>query len=127
MPWTLTGRATSCARAAVIEVQSDDYVRTAEAKGLTSSVVRRRHILRNALLPVSTTIGLQLGLLLSGAILTETVFAFNGVGAFLFTAITSRDYPVLQGFILFIALVFALVNLLVDLSYGIIDPRVRVQ
>jgi peptide/nickel transport system permease protein len=114
-------------RAAVIEVQSDDYVRTAEAKGLTSSVVRRRHILRNALLPVSTTIGLQLGLLLSGAILTETVFAFNGVGAFLFTAITSRDYPVLQGFILFIALVFALVNLLVDLSYGIIDPRVRVQ
>ena len=114
-------------RAAVIEVQSDDYVRTAEAKGLTSSVVRRRHILRNALLPVSTTIGLQLGLLLSGAILTETVFAFNGVGAFLFTAITTRDYPVLQGFILFIALVFALVNLLVDLSYGIIDPRVRVQ
>jgi peptide/nickel transport system permease protein len=114
-------------RAAVIEVQSDDYVRTAEAKGLTSAVVRRRHILRNALLPVSTTIGLQLGLLLSGAILTETVFAFNGVGAFLFTAITTRDYPVLQGFILFIALVFALVNLLVDLSYGIIDPRVRVQ
>jgi len=114
-------------RAAVIEVQSDDYVRTAEAKGLTSSVVRRRHILRNALLPVSTTIGLQLGLLLSGAILTETVFAFNGVGAFLFNAITTRDYPVLQGFIIFIALVFALVNLLVDLSYGVIDPRVRVS
>jgi peptide/nickel transport system permease protein len=114
-------------RAAVIEVMNDDYVRTAEAKGLTRAVIRRRHILRNAMLPVSTTIGLQLGLLLAGAVLTETVFAFNGIGRFLFEAISNRDFPVLQGFILFIALVYALVNLLVDISYGIIDPRVRVQ
>jgi peptide/nickel transport system permease protein len=76
---------------------------------------------------VVTTIGLQAGLLLSGAVLTETVFAFNGIGQYLFRAITLLDFPVLQGFILFIALTYALVNLLVDISYGLIDPRVRVS
>ena len=87
----------------------------------------RRHVLRNALLPVVTTIGLQAGLLFSGAVLTETVFAFNGIGQYLFDAISSRDYPVLQGFILFIAIIYALINLVVDVAYGVIDPRVRVS
>lgn len=114
-------------RAAVLEVSSADYVRTAESKGLTRSVVTRRHILRNALLPVVTIIGLQIGLLLAGAVLTETVFNWNGMGQFLVEAIANRDFPVLQGGILFVALVFVLVNLLVDISYGFIDPRVRAR
>ena len=114
-------------RASVAEVQNEDYVRTAEAKGLSSRIVSRRHILRNALLPVVTTIGLQTGLLFSGAVLTETVFSFNGIGQYLFTSISGLDYPVLQGFILFIALIYSLINLIVDLAYGIIDPRVRVS
>ncbi len=112
-------------RASVSEVVHEDYVRTAEAKGLTSGTINRRHVLRNALLPVVTTIGLQLGLLLSGAVLTETVFNIDGVGQYLYAAIGVRDYPVLQGFILFIALMYSVINLLVDLSYGLIDPRVR--
>lgn len=114
-------------RAAVLDVVNEDYVRTANAKGLATSVVRRRHIIRNALLPVSTTIGLQTGLLLSGAVLTETVFAFGGVGSALKDAIDLRDYAVLQGFILILAVVYVLVNLLVDVSYGLLDPRVRVK
>jgi peptide/nickel transport system permease protein len=112
-------------RAAVAEVLHEDYVRTAEAKGLAQATISRRHVLRNALLPVVTTIGLQAGLLFSGAVLTETVFAFNGIGQYLFQAIGQRDYPVLQGFIIFIAVVYSLINLLVDLAYGVIDPRVR--
>jgi peptide/nickel transport system permease protein len=114
-------------RASVAEVMNEDYVRTAESKGLSSRVVSRRHVLRNALLPVVTTIGLQAGLLFAGAVLTETVFSFNGIGQYLFEAIGQRDYPVLQGYILFIALIYALINLLVDVSYGVIDPRVRVS
>jgi peptide/nickel transport system permease protein len=112
-------------RASVAEVMHEDYVRTAESKGLAASTISRRHVLRNALLPVVTTIGLQAGLLFAGAVLTETVFAFNGIGQYLFEAIGRRDYPVLQGFILLIAIVYSLINLLVDLSYGLIDPRVR--
>ncbi|HZJ06769.1 MAG TPA: ABC transporter permease [Nocardioidaceae bacterium] len=114
-------------RASVSEVLNEDYVRTAESKGLSRRIVSRRHVLRNALLPVVTTIGLQAGLLFSGAVLTETVFAFNGIGQYLFDAISSRDYPVLQGFILFIAIIYALINLVVDVAYGVIDPRVRVS
>lgn len=113
-------------RASVAEVLNEDYVRTAESKGLKSSTISRRHVLRNAMLPVVTTIGLQAGLLFSGAVLTETVFAFNGIGQYLFEAIGQRDYPVLQGFIIFIAIIYSLINLFVDLSYGLIDPRVRV-
>ena len=112
-------------RASVAEIVDEDFVRTAEAKGLDPKVVNRRHVLRNALLPVVTTIGLQTGLLLAGAVLTETVFAFNGIGEYLFEAISQLDYAVLQGYILFIALMYALINLLVDLSYGLIDPRIR--
>ena len=114
-------------RASVLDVVNEDYVRTANAKGLSNSTVRRRHIIRNALLPVSTTIGLQTGLLLSGAVLTETVFAFGGVGSALREAINNRDYAILQGFILILAVVYVLVNLLVDISYGLLDPRVRVR
>lgn len=114
-------------RAAVSEVVHEDYVRTAEAKGLAARIINRRHVLRNAMLPVVTTIGLQLGLLLSGAVLTETVFSWGGIGQYLYEAITVRDYPVLQGFIMFIAVMYALINLVVDLSYGVIDPRVRVS
>lgn len=114
-------------RASVLEVLGEDYVRTAQAKGLTERTIRRRHILRNAMLPVATTIGLLTGGLLSGAVLTETVYAFTGIGQFIAEAIDHRDYPVLMGFIMFIAVIYVLVNLLVDLSYGLIDPRVRVR
>jgi peptide/nickel transport system permease protein len=113
-------------RAAVLDVLGEDYVRTAEAKGLTRRTVSRRHVLRNALLPVVTVTGLQTGLLLAGAVLTETVFAFPGVGSFLVDAIFQRDYAVIQGFILVIAVIVVLVNLLVDIAYGLIDPRIRV-
>ncbi|WP_149204466.1 ABC transporter permease [Actinotalea subterranea] len=118
---------TRITRASVIEVQNADYVRTARAKGLRPPRLRRRVVLRNAMLPVSTTIGLQVGLLLSGAVLTETVFAFNGIGSFLANAVFELDYAVLQGFILFVAVVYALANLAVDVSYGLIDPRMRVR
>jgi peptide/nickel transport system permease protein len=114
-------------RAAVLDVQNEDYVRTARAKGLAPITVDYRHVLRNAMLPISTIIGLQTGLLLSGAVLTETVFAWPGIGTWLVDAIEARNYPVLQGGILFVAIVFVLVNLLVDLSYGLINPRIRVS
>jgi peptide/nickel transport system permease protein len=114
-------------RAASLDVQNEDYVRTARAKGLPPMVVDSRHVLRNALLPVVTIIGLQTGLLLSGAVLTETIFAWPGIGSWLKDAIFNRDYPVLQAGILFVAVVFVLVNLLVDISYAIINPRIRVS
>ncbi|GAA3646644.1 ABC transporter permease [Microbacterium marinilacus] len=114
-------------RASVLEVMNADYVRTGRAKGLPKPQIRDRFVLRNAMLPVVTTIGLQAGLLISGAVLTETVFAFHGVGEFLATAIFQRDFPVLQGFVLFIAVAYAAINLIVDISYSFIDPRVRIQ
>ncbi|NGO79905.1 ABC transporter permease [Streptomyces sp. YC504] len=114
-------------RASVLEVVGEDYVRTAESKGLERKVVRGRHIMRNALLPVVTAVGLLTGSLLSGAVLTESVFTFGGIGSFIRTAISERDYPVLVGFIMFIALIYVLINLLVDLAYSLIDPRVRVH
>ena len=112
-------------RASVLDVQSEDYVRTARAKGISSTAVDGRHVLRNAMLPISTIVGLQVGLLLSGAILTETVFAFPGIGTWLQAAIENRDYPVIQGGVLFVAIVVVIVNLLVDLSYGLLNPRIR--
>ncbi|WP_127819484.1 ABC transporter permease [Microbacterium sp. CPCC 204701] len=114
-------------RASVLEVQNSDYVRTGRAKGISTGTLRQRFILRNAMLPVITTVGLQVGLLLAGAILTETVFAFPGIGSFMANAIQARDFPVLQGFIIFIAVIYALINLTVDVSYSFIDPRVRVS
>ncbi|WP_406062432.1 ABC transporter permease [Streptomyces sp. NBC_01077] len=114
-------------RASVLEVLGEDYIRTADSKGLQKNTIRVRHVLRNALLPVVTAIGLLTGSLLSGAVLTESVFSFNGIGDFIRTSIDARDYPVLVGFIMFIAVVYVLINLLVDLAYSLIDPRVRVH
>ncbi len=118
---------TRMTRASVLEVLGEDYVRTATAKGLAQAIITRRHVLKNAMLPVITTIGLLTGQLLSGAVLTESVFAFNGIGSYLFDAIASLDYAVLQGFIIFIAILYAVVNLTVDVLYGVFDPRMRVR
>jgi peptide/nickel transport system permease protein len=122
IPFAIITRIT---RASVLDVQNEDYVRTARAKGLAPLTVDRRHVLRNAMLPITTIIGLQVGLLLSGAVLTETVFAWPGIGSWLRDAIFNRDYPVIQGGILFVALIFVLVNLIVDISYAVINPRIR--
>jgi peptide/nickel transport system permease protein len=119
---------TRITRASVLDVLSEDYVRTADAKGLRSRTIRGRHVLRNAMLPIVTTIGLQTGALLAGAILTERVYNWGGIGSLISDSITgSRDYPVLQAVIMLAAGVFVVVNLLVDLSYAVIDPRVRVK
>ena len=122
IPLAIVARIT---RAAVLDVMSEDYVRTARAKGLEPSVVDRRHILRNALLPVVTVVGLQTGLLLTGAILTETIFSWPGVGGWMLDAIGDRDYAILQGGIIFFALLIVVVNLLVDVSYAFLNPRIR--
>lgn len=112
-------------RSSMLEVLSQDYVRTANAKGLARSIVVNKHALRNALLPVVTVIGLSFGSLLSGAILTETVFSWPGIGRWVYDAIAARDYPIIQGGVLFVAFIFVIVNLLVDLSYALIDPRIQ--
>ncbi|MFN2488214.1 MAG: ABC transporter permease [Actinomycetota bacterium] len=112
-------------RAATLDVLSEDYVRTARAKGLDPGVVDRRHILKNAMLPVITVAGLQTGLLLTGAILTETIFAWPGLGQWMLNAIRFRDYAVLQNGVLFFSLLILLVNLLVDISYAFFNPRIR--
>lgn len=114
-------------RASLIEALRQDYVRTARSKGLAPSVVRLKHALRNALLPVVTVVGLQFGGLLGGAVLTETVFAWPGVGRMLVDGIRSRDMPLVQGTVLFIAVVFIIVNLVVDLSYAALNPKVRYE
>ncbi len=114
-------------RASLIEALRQDYVRTARSKGLAPRVVRLKHALRNALLPVVTVVGLQFGGLLGGAVLTETVFAWPGVGRMLVDAIRSRDMPLVQGTVLFVAVVFIVVNLLVDLSYAALNPKVRYE
>ena len=114
-------------RASTLDVQNEDYIRTARAKGVAPHTVDRRHVFRNALLPITTIVGLQVGLLLSGAVLTEKVFAWPGVGSWLVDAIEARDYAVLQGGILFLAIVFVLVNLFVDIAYGFINPRIRLS
>lgn len=124
IPLAIVARIT---RASVLDVQNEDYVRTARAKGVAPITVDRRHVLRNALLPITTIIGLQVGLLLSGAVLTEKVFAWPGVGSWLVDAIAGRDYPVLQGGVLFLAIIFVLVNLVVDIAYGFINPRIRLS
>ncbi len=112
-------------RSSMLEVLGEDYIRTARAKGLSGFRVVAIHALRNALIPVVTVIGLQIGVLLTGAILTEFVFSWPGIGTWLLNAIQRRDYPVLQGGILLIGSLVMLVNLLVDLAYGLINPRIR--
>ena len=114
-------------RSSLLEVMGRDYIRTARAKGAKEKRVVRSHALRNSLLPVVTIIGLQMGLLLGGAVLTETVFNLAGVGRALFDAITGRDYAIVQGFTVIIAAGYVIVNLLVDLSYAYLDPRIRVE
>lgn len=112
-------------RTFVLDELGHDYVRTARAKGQTERVVIWRHALKNALLPVVTIIGLQFGTLLGGAILTETIFSWPGIGSWIYEGIINRDYPVVQGGVVFVALVFVLINLLVDLSYALLDPRIQ--
>lgn len=112
-------------RGAMLEVLSQDYIRTARAKGLLEHAVIFTHALKNALLPVVTVIGLQFGELLTGAILTEIIFSWPGIGSWIYDGILARDYPVVQGGIVFVAFAFVLINLLVDLSYALVDPRIQ--
>jgi len=118
---------TRMVRSAVIEELSSDYVRTARAKGLSESQVLFRHAFRNALIPILTILGLQFGTLLAGAIVTETIFAWPGIGRLAVQAISARDYPLLQGCILLIAVSYVAVNLLTDFVYALVDPRVRIE
>jgi len=124
IPMAIIARIT---RSSLLEAMNKDYIRTARAKGAKESRVVGNHALRNSMLPVVTIIGLQLGLLLGGAVLTETVFRIAGVGTALLDAITGRDYAVVQGFTVVIALIYVIVNLIVDLSYAYLDPRIRVK
>lgn len=124
IPLAIVARIT---RSSLLEVLGLDYIRTARAKGLRERAVILRHGARNALLPVVTVIGLELGLLLSGAVLTETVFNLAGVGRTFYEAIIGRDYVVIQGFTLLIAVVYVVINIVVDISYGLLDPRIRVR
>jgi len=114
-------------RSAMLEVLGEDYVRTARAKGLSPLRINGLHALRNAMIPVITVIGLQVGTLMAGAILTETIFSWPGIGKWIVDAIASRDYTAVQGGLLMIALIVMVVNLLVDLTYGIINPKIRAR
>jgi peptide/nickel transport system permease protein len=124
IPLSIIARMT---RSSMLEVLRQDYVRTARAKGLREWLVILKHAFRNALLPISTIIGLQLGTLFAGAVLTETIFGLAGVGRMLFEAITARDFPIVQAFTVVIAIGYVLANLLVDLSYAFIDPRIKLD
>ncbi|WP_458026106.1 ABC transporter permease [Pseudalkalibacillus sp. Hm43] len=124
IPMAIIARMT---RSSMLEVMRSDYIRTARAKGLRMFWVVYKHSLKNAFIPVLTVIGLQMGLLLGGAILTETIFSWPGIGRYIYDAIGFRDYPVIQSGILVIALVFVTINLLVDLLYAAIDPRIKYQ
>jgi peptide/nickel transport system permease protein len=124
IPMSIIARMT---RSSLLEVLGLDYIRTARAKGLTARKVISKHAFRNALIPIVTIIGIETGSLLSGAVLTETVFSLPGFGTALVGAILARDYPVVQGFTIVIALIFVLVNLIVDLSYAYLDPRIRLD
>ena len=117
----------SMTRSSMLEVLSQDYIRTARAKGLREQLIITRHALRNALMPVITTLGLDVGWLLGGAVVTESIFAWPGVGRFVFDSIKDRDYPAIQASVLFIVTVFVTVNLLVDLLYAYVNPRIRYE
>ena len=114
-------------RSSLLDVLGQDFVRTARAKGMQPNIVMFRHGLRNALLPIVTVIGLSIGALLSGAVLTETIFGLTGIGTTVFESITGSDYIVIQGIALVVALIYVIVNLIVDISYGFLDPRVRLS
>lgn len=114
-------------RSSLLEVLSKDYIRTAQAKGLKRHMVVIKHGLRNALLPVITIVGIQFGAMLGGAVVTETVFAWPGVGRLVVNAISQRDFPIVQGGVLMMAVIFTFVNLLVDISYALVNPRIRYE
>ncbi|MCF8002303.1 MAG: ABC transporter permease, partial [Halanaerobiales bacterium] len=122
IPMAIIARMT---RSSMLEVLKQDYIRTAYSKGLQDRVVVYKHALKNAFIPIITVVGLQFGVLLGGAVLTETIFSWPGLGKYLVDAIYARDFPVVQGGILFFAGTFVLVNLLVDISYAAIDPRIE--
>lgn len=122
IPMAIIARMT---RSSMLEVMRSDYIRTARAKGQKMFWVVYKHALKNAIIPVLTVIGLQMGLLLGGAILTETIFAWPGIGRYIYDAINFRDYPVIQSGILIVAFIFVMINLIVDLLYGLIDPRIK--
>ena len=122
VPMAIIARMT---RSATLEVLGQDYVRTARAKGLPEAAVVFRHVLKNAALPVVTVVGLQVGLLLGGAVLTESIFSWPGIGRWIFDSIAWRDYPVIQAMVMVIAGIFVLVNLVVDILYAALDPRIR--
>ncbi len=122
IPMAIIARMT---RSSMLDVLQEDYIRTAKAKGLAEQVVLYRHALKNAFLPVITIIGIQIGSLLAGAVLTETIFSWPGIGKWVYDSILARDYPIVQGVTLLIAIIFLLVNLLVDLSYALLDPRIK--
>lgn len=124
IPMAIIARMT---RSSLLEVLGEDYIRTARAKGLRERMVLFAHALRNALLPITTVIGLQLGFLLGGAILTETIFSWPGLGRLVVNRILSRDYPAVQGSVIIIALTFVIINLIVDISYAYLDPRIRYE
>ncbi|MGH2548043.1 MAG: ABC transporter permease, partial [Thermomicrobiales bacterium] len=112
-------------RSSMLEILGQDFVRTARAKGLRDQIVVIRHVLRNALVPVITIIGIQFGALLGGAVIVESVFSRPGLGRYTVTAIEQRDFPQIQGIVLFAAAIYVFVNLAVDLTYAVIDPRIR--
>jgi peptide/nickel transport system permease protein len=112
-------------RSSMLEVLRQEYMQTARAKGLRPRVVMVRHALKNAFIPIATVLGVQFGALLGGTVVIEVIFGLPGVGRLVIDAITARDYPMLQGTVLFLATMFALVNLLVDMAYGYLDPRIR--
>jgi peptide/nickel transport system permease protein len=114
-------------RSSLLDVLGQDYIRTARAKGLREGLVITRHALRNALIPIVTIIGLETSVLLAGAVLTETVFALPGMGTAMVNGILARDYPIVQGFTVVIALIFVFSNLIVDVSYAYLDPRIRLD
>jgi len=114
-------------RSSMLEVLRQDYIKTARAKGLSETKIVLKHALRNGLIPVVTVVGLQFGILLGGAILTETVFAWPGVGKWLYEGVVKRDYMVIQGGTLVVATIFVMVNLIVDILYSIINPRISVK
>ncbi|MBS4040122.1 MAG: ABC transporter permease [Flavobacteriales bacterium] len=118
---------TRMTRSSMLEVVRQDYIRTARAKGQVESVVINQHALKNALIPIITVIGLQFGYLLGGAVLTESIFSITGVGRLMVDSIKSRDYPIVQGGVLFIAITFSIVNLCVDILYAFVDPRIKSQ
>lgn len=118
---------TRMTRSSMLEVVRQDYIRTARAKGLSERVVINRHALKNALIPIVTVVGLQFGGLLGGAVLTESIFSWPGVGRFMVDAIRTKDYPSVQGGVLMLALTFSIVNLAVDILYAYIDPRIKAQ